>query len=80
MVKDLLPYREKFWRKLHVEDLHNLYSSLNIIGVIKSNCSSNYTQIMEKCLQNKDYVEMKTIIIIIIISSSSSNSNSCTGL
>jgi hypothetical protein len=24
------------WRKLHNEELHNLYSSLNIIGIIKS--------------------------------------------
>jgi hypothetical protein len=24
------------WRKLHNEDLHNLYSSPNIIGMIKS--------------------------------------------
>jgi hypothetical protein len=24
------------WRKLHNEDLHNLYSSPNIIGTIKS--------------------------------------------
>jgi len=24
------------WRRLHHEELHNLYASLNIIGVIKS--------------------------------------------
>jgi hypothetical protein len=32
------PKREEdgLWRKLHNNELHNLYSSLNIVGVIKS--------------------------------------------
>jgi len=32
------PRREedRSWRKLHNDELHNLYSSLNIVGVIKS--------------------------------------------
>jgi hypothetical protein len=45
------------WRKLHNEELHNLYSSLNIITVIKSRLDEvtgvySMCGTHEKCTQN----------------------------
>jgi hypothetical protein len=41
------------WRKLHNEELHNLYSSPSIIGMVKSRrmrlaCSTNWGE--EECI------------------------------
>jgi hypothetical protein len=40
------------WRKLHIEECHNLYSSPNIIGMIKSRrmrLSEHIARMGEKC-------------------------------
>jgi hypothetical protein len=53
------PKKEKVaadWRRLHNEELHNLYSSLNIIRVIKSRRLREAGHVAhmrdEKCTQN----------------------------
>jgi hypothetical protein len=50
------PKREEdgSWRKLHNDELHNLYSSLNIVRVIKSRrirWAGHVARVGEKCLQ-----------------------------
>jgi hypothetical protein len=45
------------WRKLHNEELHNLYSLPCIIRMIKSRrmrCAGNVTHMGDKCIQDFD--------------------------
>jgi hypothetical protein len=44
------------WRKLHNDELHSLYSSLNIVSVIKSRRMgwADHVARMERCLQGFD--------------------------
>jgi hypothetical protein len=53
---------EGVWRRLHDEELHTLYASLNIIGVIKENemggmCSTYGRD--EKCIQYSGWKNLK---------------------
>jgi len=41
------------WRKLHNEKLYNLYTSTNVMGIIRSRkirCASHVTRVREVCM------------------------------